>query len=113
MKKLKTIISISFVVIGLLSSGNSEAKELPLSTWKSIMNTAKAEYNKGNILGACTHATNLAHFMNTEIYKVRNNKQLQQDVMFLMWDWQTYVGKYCGGRPLAQKSKLWDAINRQ
>ena len=87
MKKLKIIVSISFVVIGLLSSGNSEAKGLPLSTWKSIMNT--------------------------EIYKVRNNKQLQQDVMFLMWDWQTYVGKYCGGRPLAQKSKLWDAINRQ
>ena len=83
----KTIVSISFVVIGLLSPGNSEAKELPLSAWKSIMNTAKAEYNKGNILGACTHATNLAHFMNTETYKVRNNKQLQQDVMFLMWYW--------------------------
>ena len=77
------------------------------------MNTAKAEYNKGNIMGACTHATNLEHFMNRETYKVRNNKQLQQDLMFIMWDWQTYVGKYYGGRPLAQKSKLWDAINRQ
>ena len=110
---MKAIASAYLAGISLLFSGTSEAKELPLNTWKSIMNTAKAEYNKGNIMGACTHATNLAHFMNTEIYKVRNNKQLQQDVMFLMWDWQTYVGKYCGGRPLAQKSKLWDAINRQ
>ena len=51
--------------------------------------------------------------MNTEIYKARNNKQLHQDDMFSMWEWQTYVGKYCGGKPLAQKSKLGEAINRQ
>ena len=113
MKKVTTIVSISFAVIGQLSSGNSEAKELPLSTWKSIMNTAKAEYKKGNITGACTHATNVTHFIDTEIYKVRNNKQLHQDVMFLMQEWQTYVGKYCGGKPLAQKSKLGEAIKRQ
>ena len=77
------------------------------------MNKAKTEYNKGKITGGCTHATNLAHFTNTEIYKVRNNKQLQQDIMFLMWDWQTYVGKYCGEKPLAKKSKLGEANNRQ
>lgn len=74
------------------------------------MDTAQTEYKKGNITGACNHATNLAYFMNTEIYNVRDNKQLQQDVTFLMFDWQTYVGKYCGSRPLAHKSRLWKDI---
>jgi hypothetical protein len=113
MKKMKAIASAYLAGISLLFSGTSEAKELPLNTWKSIMNTAKIEYNKGNIIGACTNATNLAHFMNTKIYEVRGNKTLQKDVTFLMWDWQTYVGKYCGGRPLKNKSRLWKEIDNQ
>jgi len=86
------------------------AKEIPLDSWKSIMDTVKAQYDKGNITGACTNAINLAHFMNTEIYNVRDNRQLQQDVTFLMWDWQTYVSKYCGGRPLVKKSRFWNEL---
>ena len=113
MKIVKAIAAASVVGITVFFPGISEAKEVPIKSWKSIMNAAQTQYKKGNIKGACTHATNLAHFMNLEIYKTRDNKQLQRDVTFLMWDWQTYVGKYCGGRPLVQKSRLWKEIDAQ
>ncbi|QNI76506.1 hypothetical protein SynMVIR181_01536 [Synechococcus sp. MVIR-18-1] len=53
--------------------------------------------------------------MNTKASEVRQagNKALAQDVVFLMWDWQTYVGKYCGRRRLVKKSRLWDAIDHR
>ena len=53
--------------------------------------------------------------MNAKAFEVRQagNKTLSQDVFFLMWDWPAYVGKYCGGRRLVKKSRLWDAIDRR
>lgn len=104
------LTSLSLGSLSLFFSTAIAAKEIPLESWKSIMDNVKTQYDNGNITGACTNAINLAHFMNTEIYNVRNNKQLQQDVTFLMWDWQTYVGKYCGGRPLVKKSRLWNEL---
>lgn len=104
------LTSLSLASLSLFFSTAIAAKEIPLESWKSIMDNVKTQYDNGNITGACTNAINLAHFMNTEIYNVRNNKQLQQDVTFLMWDWQTYVGKYCGGRPLVKKSRLWNEL---
>ena len=102
------------MAVALLSATTSQANALPLDQWKSIMRIAEREYNKGNIQGACGNATNLAFFMNQEEFKVRQsgNEAMAKDVLYLMWDWQTYVGKYCGGRPLNKKSALWSTLDR-
>ena len=101
--------------MALLFAGTTEVQELPLDQWKSGINRVDIQYNNDNISGACTNAINLAHSMNTKASEVRQagNKALARDVVFLMWDWQTYVGKYCGGRRLVKKSRLWDAIDRR
>ena len=101
--------------IAILFAGTTEAQVLPLDQWKSGINLTEIHYNNDNISGAYTNAINLAHSMNTKAFEVRQagNKALAQDVVFLMWDWQTYVGKYCGRRRLVKKSRLWDAINRR
>ncbi|WP_137024911.1 hypothetical protein [Synechococcus sp. UW179A] len=114
-KTITAFASVSLASFSIFFSAPIAANELPLDTWKSIMDHAQTQYDKGNLTGACTHATNLAHFMNLEIYKVgqTGNQSLKRDVTFLMWDWQTYVGKYCGGRPLLKKSRLWNEIERQ
>ena len=77
-----------------------------------IQSIAATECGKPFIYGDLQIQQNLAK-MNLEIYKTRDNKQLQRDVTFLMWDWQTYVGKHCGGRPQVQKSRLWKEIEAQ
>ena len=110
MKIANGLVSLSLASLSLLLPKTIVAKEIPIKSWKSMMDNVKTQYDNGNIVGACTNAINLAHFMNTEIYNARDNKQLQQDVTFLMWDWQTYVGKYCGGRPLVKKSRLWNEL---
>lgn len=115
MNSFKRIFPSSLAGMVILFAGTTEAQVLPLDQWKSGINRVDIQYNNDNISGACTNAINLAHSMNTKASEVRQagNKALAQDVVFLMWDWQTYVGKYCGGRRLVKKSRLWDAIDRR
>ena len=114
MKFTPSFFAYTAVAVTLTPLMTSAANALPLDQWKSIMTIAEREYNKGNIQGACGNATNLAFFMNQEEFKVRQsgNETMAKDVLYLMWDWQTYVGKYCGGRPLNKKSALWSTLDR-
>jgi len=114
MRPTQNFFAYTAMAAALTLLTTSAANALPLDQWKSIMTIAEREYNKGNIQGACGNATNLAFFMNQEEFKVRQsgNKTMAKDVLYLMWDWQTYVGKYCGGRPLNKKSALWRTIDR-
>ena len=114
-KLINSLASASLAGFSLFFPATTVAREVPLDTWKSIMDNAQTQYDKGNVIGACTNATNLAHFMNVEVYEVgkTGDQSLERDVRFLMWDWQTFVGKYCGGRPLLKKSRLWNDIDQQ
>ena len=87
----------------------------PLKEWKTVMEMAKQQYNKGNHVFACRHATNLAHFMNKENFELQKRQASQQminDLARLEKDWQTYVGKYCSYEPPVNRSNLWPTINR-
>ena len=86
--------------MAILFAEATEAQVLPLDQWKSGIKFIEIQYNNDNISGACTNAINLAHSMNSKAFEVRQagNKTLVQDIIFLMWNWQAYVGKYCGGR---------------
>ena len=101
--------------MAILFAEATEAQVLPLDQWKSGINRTEIQYNNDNISGACTNAINLAHSINSKDFEVKQagNKTLAQDIIFLMWDWPTYVGKYCSGRRLVKKSRLWDAIDRR
>ena len=116
MNSIKRIIPSSLASwCGILFAGATEAQVLPLDQWKSGINRTEIQYNNDNISGACTNAINLAHSMISKAFEVRQagNKTLVQGIIFLMWDWPTYVGQYCSGRRLVKKSRLWDAIDRR
>ena len=86
--------------MAILFAEATEAQVLPLDQWKSGINRTEIQYNNDNISGACTNTINLAHSINSKDFEVKQagNKTLAQDIIFLMWNWQAYVGKYCGGR---------------
>ena len=91
------------------------AQAPPLDTWKTVMNNTEEQFRAGEPMYACRHATNLAHFMNEEITRLQKqkaSKDMVRDLMWLEMDWQTYVGKYCGSRPITRKSSLWPTIDR-
>ena len=91
------------------------AQAPPLDTWKTVMESAEEQFRAGEPMYACRHATDLAHFLNEEIMKLQKtnaSREMVQDVMWLEMDWQTYVGKYCGTRPITRKSALWPTIDR-
>ena len=100
MNSFKRIVPTSLAGMAILFAGTTEAQVLALDQWKLGINRTEIQSNNDNISDACTNAINLAHSMNSKAFEVRQagNKTSAQDIIFLMWDWQTYVGKYCDGR---------------
>ena len=108
------VISVPLVALVLFAEPVL-AQGPPLDTWKIVMESAEEQFRAGEPMNACRHATNLAHFMNEEIMKLQKrnaSREMVRDVMWLEMDWQTYVGQYCGTRPITRQSALWSTIDR-